>query len=65
MKEWMNERSKKNIKLCKTETRNVVYNCVKCMMKIKQFRQANIKEIGCRSFYFDWTWEIRDGTERE
>ncbi len=29
-----------------TETRNVVYNCVKCMMEIGyQFRQANTKKL--------------------
>ncbi len=39
MNEWMNKRSKKDIKLeiwelGWTETKNVVYNCVKCTMKI-------------------------------
>ncbi len=42
MNEWMNKQSKKNIlnlteeiwELGKAETRYVVYNCVKCMMKI-------------------------------
>ncbi len=31
-----------------TETRNVVYNCVTCMMNIGQ-------EIGCNSLSFDYT----------